>query len=576
MTEKNKAKKGQSFIKDHMNAFLKMSPENVSEISTPDIQELMLELQNYQYELEEKKHTLKKSNRELKASLSYYLDFFNLSPIGHLSINMDGFIVEANPAAVKMLGIDENHQKDLAFSDFIDKGHQNRFNSHCKKLIRKKEQISFELKLKKERKHQFFAELDCHPLFNKKGECTLFNIFLVDIASRKQTEQVNKESDIKYQKIVELSPDLIVIYDFEGNILYMNVAGLNMLRISHLDQILDSDIKDLMFFKEGSDNTLSASASAFQNDRHKLTECTLKRSDGTTIPAEFSQIFFYYESKPAYQIFARNISKRIQAEEQRKEAEDALIKSEKQYHDLFFWMLDGFAVHEMIYDEQGNPCDYRFLKVNPAFEQLTGLKAKDIIGKRAREVIPGLEKRWIERYADVVLTGTPQRFEDHAEELHKTFEVYVYRPQADQFACVFQNITERKEAEEALQGREKKYKTLIKNIPGMVYLAKADWSTEIISGSKEICGYTVNEINTKKENWLSIIHPDDKEKVYKAGLSLLKKPVKKVAKYRIMHKNGDIRWIEDRKTSLFNNDGTFHEIDGIVFDITDHMQTKGN
>ena len=68
-------------------------------------------------------------------------------------------------------------------------------------------------------------------------------------------------------------------------------------------------------------------------------------------------------------------------------------------------MSEGFALHEIIADPRGRAVDYRFLEVNPAFERLTGLKRAEIIGRRVREVVPGVEDHWIETYARVVRTG---------------------------------------------------------------------------------------------------------------------------------------------------------------------------
>lgn len=71
---------------------------------------------------------------------------------------------------------------------------------------------------------------------------------------------------------------------------------------------------------------------------------------------------------------------------------------EQRYQLLFEHMLDGFALHEILLDEAGQPMDYRFLAVNPAFEKMTGLKAQDIIGKTVKEIIPRIEAHWIETY----------------------------------------------------------------------------------------------------------------------------------------------------------------------------------
>ena len=59
-----------------------------------------------------------------------------------------------------------------------------------------------------------------------------------------------------------------------------------------------------------------------------------------------------------------------------KVAQDKLQSSEQRYRGLFEAMSEGFALHEIIYDADGSPADYRFLEVNPAFERLTGLKRR--------------------------------------------------------------------------------------------------------------------------------------------------------------------------------------------------------
>jgi len=73
-------------------------------------------------------------------------------------------------------------------------------------------------------------------------------------------------------------------------------------------------------------------------------------------------------------------------------------------------MTEGFALHEIICDEHGKPCDYRFLEVNPAFERLTGLKRADTIGKTHNAVLPADNPRWVQTYGAVALTGEAVQF----------------------------------------------------------------------------------------------------------------------------------------------------------------------
>ncbi len=122
-------------------------------------------------------------------------------------------------------------------------------------------------------------------------------------------------------------------------------------------------------------------------------------------------------------------------------------RAEKNYRILFREMLDGFALHEIICDKEGRPVDYRFLAINPAFERLTGLAAEEIVGRTVLEALPGTESHWIETYGRVALTGEPAVFENYHSQLQKHFEVTAFRPAPNQFACIFADITDRKQAE---------------------------------------------------------------------------------------------------------------------------------
>ena len=138
----------------------------------------------------------------------------------------------------------------------------------------------------------------------------------------------------------------------------------------------------------------------------------------------------------------------------RKQAESALRENEAKYRSLFENMIDGFALHQIIVDETGKPIDYIFREVNSAFEKLTGLKAGDILNKNVTHVLPGIEKDsfdWIGVYGKVALTGQQVRFEKFSERLGGWYSVVAYRPMRNFFATVFEDITERKQAEAALK-----------------------------------------------------------------------------------------------------------------------------
>ena len=106
---------------------------------------------------------------------------------------------------------------------------------------------------------------------------------------------------------------------------------------------------------------------------------------------------------------------------------------------------------EVLFDENGQASDYRFLDVNPAFVHQTGLH--NALGRRMRELAPAHEEHWFRIYGQVALTGEPVRFEHSASALGRWYDVYAFRvdkPVQRRVAILFNDITARKRAERAL------------------------------------------------------------------------------------------------------------------------------
>jgi PAS domain S-box-containing protein len=128
-----------------------------------------------------------------------------------------------------------------------------------------------------------------------------------------------------------------------------------------------------------------------------------------------------------------------------------LKESEERYHQVLESMIFGFALYEIIIDENDKPFDYRFLEMNPLFEHITGLNAEKFKEHTVLEMLPDTELYWIETCGRIALQGGSFRFETYNEDLQQHFEVTIYSPMIGKFATVFQDITERKRAENAMR-----------------------------------------------------------------------------------------------------------------------------
>jgi len=282
-------------------------------------------------------------------------------------------------------------------------------------------------------------------------------ITMLDITEQKQAEEALILSEEKFKVAFKTSPDSININRLSDG-LYIEINE----GFTQLTGYTEEDIKG----KTSIDLNLWANI----EDRQKLVEALknkgycnnleakFKMKDGSIITGLMSATTIFLQNEPCILSITRNISKIKLAENELVKAKEISEKSERKYKDLFNEMHDGFALHEAIYDNEGNPVDYRFIDINPSYERLTGLLKENIIGKTILEVIPNIEPYWIINFCNVAKTGKPFHFENQAEDLGRYYAGIAYCPQKDYFAVIFSDVTEKKKAEKVLMEYDQKLK----------------------------------------------------------------------------------------------------------------------
>lgn len=133
--------------------------------------------------------------------------------------------------------------------------------------------------------------------------------------------------------------------------------------------------------------------------------------------------------------------------------EKELLESKEKYQSLFANMTDGFAYCQLLVDKEGKPYDFVCLEVNEAFERIINIKQEAVIGRRATELIPAILKvdpQLMEKLGKLAFTGIEQNYEFFFANLKRWFSISAYSPKKGYFAAIFQDITERKEGEQAL------------------------------------------------------------------------------------------------------------------------------
>lgn len=172
----------------------------------------------------------------------------------------------------------------------------------------------------------------------------------------------------------------------------------------------------------------------------------------------------------------------------------------------------GYAYHEVIFDTDGRPVDYRFLAVNEAFEKLTGLDAEIITGKTVKEAIHGIEKSefdWISYYGTIAINKGNEIFEQYSEPLGKWYNVHAYSIEKGFFTTIFHDITKQRETEKALIDANARLRRFIdSNLIGVLIATPSGRVVETNDYYLKLIGYTREECEQGIIDWRKITPPE--------------------------------------------------------------------
>jgi PAS domain S-box-containing protein len=139
---------------------------------------------------------------------------------------------------------------------------------------------------------------------------------------------------------------------------------------------------------------------------------------------------------------------------ERARADAALPESERGYRSPFEPMDEGFAICEIIRDEQGHSIDYRYLEINPPLEKRGGVSQTGVAGLRASEA-PAPPDAWlIETFGRVVDANESVRVEHYFPEIERWYDINAFPRVGDRFAVLWRDVTDRKQIEEGLTERD--------------------------------------------------------------------------------------------------------------------------
>ena len=253
------------------------------------------------------------------------------------------------------------------------------------------------------------------------------------------------------------------------------------------------------------------------------------------------------------------------------ERQHSRVEADHFYTLLFNENPSGIAVCRMHYQES-EPMDFMYLRVNPAFERLTGLV--NVAGRWVSELIPGIREsnpNLFEIYSSVALGNESKIFEVYVNQLNIWLEISAFSYKHEHFVAVFNDITTHKQLEQKLRDSAERIRLVIKASK------LATWDSDRMTGRVvfdkrwcEIIGYPQEEIPLTTQGWMELIHPEDRASVIAAikEHELGNTPMYH-CEYRLHHKDGHWVWIASRGQVVERDkQGNALRMSGVVQDIS--------
>lgn len=393
------------------------------------------------------------------------------------------------------------------------------------------------------------------------------NIVCEEVTDRLQAEIVLRESEERFRTMADNAPVMIWVTDSTGYCTYLSKSWYEFtgqteatgLGFGWLDAVHPEDSQ---FSREVFLNA-NGEREAFR------MEYRLRRQDGTYRWAIDTASPWFGEDGA----FKGYIGSVIDIHD-RKQTEEALQRSEARYRMLFESMTEGFCVVEMLFDEHQTPIDYRFLEVNPVFEQQTGLSQAE--GKTARQLLPNLESYWFESYGNVALTGEPVRFDLGSDAMNRWFEVSAFRvgqPEQRKVAILFKDVSERKQVERELRESEARFRTLADNISQFAWMAdEQGWIFWYNQRWLDYTGTTLEQM--QGWGWQQVHHPDHMQRVVSKFRDCIEGGESWEDTFPLRSRDGQYRWFLSRAIPIRDDQGRVLRWFGTNTDITELRQTE--
>lgn len=472
-------------------------------------------------------------------------------------LDLEGHVIDVNPAFEGLYGWSIDEIK----GEFLPTIPQNRF-LEAKSLIEQIKAgnpvVQYEIVCVKKNEELLEISLTLSPIHNKNGDLVGFSGITRDISKRKNLERLLKISEERYRKLVELSPTGIVVHR-NNEILYANDAVQKLFAV---DNAVGSSIFDYIHprFQEFTELRLSRIA---EGSPIEFVNLKLVGKDGEHLYANIGTMKIPYDNETAYLAMFHDVT------EYKKMKRD-LQESRNSYSELL--KMSPLPIYVQ--------CEGIIKYMNEAGAKALGYNhPKELIGKSILDFYhPDSRQKVEERMKRAFLHGFDEddRFEhqmirangtEFATEVSATVTKFFGSPAIQ---VIFRDITDRKQAEEALRASEENYRLMADNMTDLVSIVDESGLMRYASPSHlAVLGHSPDFYLGKSA--FEVVHPEDLPYMMSEFEQILRSNESRVAEFRHKHADGSWIWVE-AKGKIFMDQKTLER--RIIIVSRDVMERK--
>ncbi|NTW25321.1 MAG: PAS domain S-box protein, partial [Lentimicrobium sp.] len=487
---------------------------------------------------------------------------FDEAPVGYLSLDADGHLIDVNQAWLNMTGYEQTEVIGKRIDYFLS---QSSLSDFPKKFMTFKEQgkTHCDLELLHKDGHVINVEFDGKIGYDVNGDFNQTHCILKDITAQWQADQLAHEREEMFQAIANHTANWESWFDNNGKIIWTNPAAFRFTGYTPDEIIAMPDYVSAFVAEPDRARVTALLKEALQGKDSSNVEFSCIRKDQSRFRISISWNHIFNKNGKALGI--RTSGQDITSHRQ---AEEAVSQSENLYRQ----MIDNapFGMHFYELSDNGQLI---FTSANPAANKILNLDHNQFVGLEISNAFPSLKETGvIGHYKEAAInnsTWVTDQINYQDNKISGAFEVKAFQTMPGKMVAIFTDITKRKQAEEELNESRQLFETLTRVSPVGIFRTNAQGGTTFVN-PKWIALTGLGFEDALESKYLDAVHPDDREERKLEWLTAVSQGKPVVSEYRFQRADGNIVWVQGHAVPEIAD----NKIKGYIGTLTDISDLK--